>query len=195
VFNLPNLHDYRINIIGIDPGTTNIGYCCISLNGYTNEVISTYAKTFRGDKLRQYNNNIEHIYGARMARLMAHKQNLINVFNEDMPSIIACESPFFHGARPTAYGPLVEVVQVIKESVLEYNNRIPLTMIEPRLAKKDIGAGLKKEDMREAIIIKKDFFNITDEYISTLDEHSIDACSIAHSVYLKFFNLNERRKK
>lgn len=184
---LPNLKNMILNIVGLDPGTNNLGYCCMSLNAYTNDIVNTVAYTFKGDRLPYYDKNIEMIYGAKTARLRAHKQNLISFFKKDQPTVIACESAFFSSFRPSAYGPLVETVRIITEATIEYDNRTPLMLIEPRLAKKNMQTiSVSKEAMKEAVISNIELFKVNEQDVRNWDEHSYDACGIAYSAYLKY---------
>lgn len=188
MFTLPkNLINEKINIIGIDPGSSNLGYCCLSVNALTNEIISTKAKTLKADSLSEYNINTANIFSPRFARLLGLKKVLSKLFLEDNPSVIACEGAFFNPRRPNAFEALVEVILTIKFAVIRFDNRIPLTKIEPRLAKKNMQTnGLEKDDMKQALIFKKNIFKLSEDEINSYDEHSVDACSIAYSAYLLF---------
>lgn len=171
-------------VLGIDPGSQFLGVAVIEYDITTGAIISSSSQTFQADKLEHKAKWVITLHGDRIARILAHKRNLIEVFNEYQPVRIACESPFYNPRRPNAYGALMEVLSAIRMAVIEWSQWVGLDLIDPPTVKKAIGAGgaAKKEEMMVKMLLKSDELKHSKE-ISSLDEHSIDALAVAYHCY------------
>lgn len=174
------------NIIGIDPGSETLGLAIIEFDIDTLNIVSSQAKTFVGSKMYSQDNWLSNIHSPRVARISCHKQNLIDIFRNIDPIQIACESPFYNPRRPNAYGVLVEVLTMVREAVIEYDNWKNLYLIDPPTVKKSIGApgNADKIKMMECMINLSGLNFIDPAGVQCLDEHSIDALAVAYCRYL-----------
>jgi Holliday junction resolvasome RuvABC endonuclease subunit len=173
------------NIIGIDPGSENIGVACIEFDINTLAIVNTQAFTITGSKLMVKDSWLIETHGERIARIKALKERLIEIFCEVNPLMIACETPFFNPRRPNAFAVLVEVLLAIKEAVRDFDFWKVVYSIDPPTVKKSVYApgNADKVKMKESIMALPDIKfkgNIT---LDKLDEHSIDAIAVAYCRY------------
>lgn len=181
----PQEHE-SIVIVGIDPGTDSLGFSIIECHP-SGEILSTNAFTFRGKKIEGYDKNLEKVHTARMARLFSHRQNLIKLFHDFKPNIVASETPYFNPRTPGAYGPLVETLWCIREALWSYKQTLSLVEVEPRVVKQaiDVKKVKGKDYMREGLTVFKDILKLSEQQISEMSEHAVDATAVAYAAYLK----------
>src|ERR1022692_310682 len=108
--------DY-FNLIGIDPGTHNLGVAIMSVDIRTSVIVSTTAFTLVANKMLPKDSWVAETHGDRYARIVILEQGLYNIFVEYQPLQICSESPFFNMLRPQAYGALVEILSAIRRAV------------------------------------------------------------------------------
>lgn len=169
-------------IIGIDPGSEMLGVSCLTIDVRTLDIINTQACTFTGSKLNM-NLWMEQIHSTRFSRIAAHKENLKHIFQICQPVAIVCESPFYNPRRPNAYGVLVETLDAIRHSVWEYDQCIPLDLIDPPTVKRAVGGkgNADKIEMKRLVLSLPDL-NFTGTIpLECVDEHAIDAIAVAYS--------------
>ena len=172
-------------IVGIDPGSTNLGVGVLVIDLDTYQIVSTKAYTIHADKSDLFK-EVAETHSDKFRRLKALEEHLLDAFNCYLPFLVASEAPFYNRFRPNAYGVLVEVISVIQNALWRYSEKIPLVTIDPPTVKKGIGA-LKqkgKDPMREAMS-KMTNLNI-EQPLDDLDEHSIDAIAVAYSAYKQY---------
>lgn len=176
------------NIVGIDPGSETLGLSIITFDIDTFKIVSSQAKTYYGSKMFHEDNWMSNLHGARTTRIYHHKQNLINLLHQIDPLQIACESPFYNPRRPNAYGVLVEVLTMIRQSVMEYDPWKFLYLIDPPTVKKSVGApGNADKDRMFSALCNLNDLNLINP-IDTLDEHSVDALAVAYCRLKMFSN-------
>lgn len=187
MFQLPDLTQETIRLVGIDPGTDNLGLAVLTIDPKTYEIIETTAATYRGGRLEHYDVRVSAIQGDRLARLLAHRCNLVERFAEIKPTMVASEAPFYNRLRPNAYGPLVESLWVIKEAVWSYDGTMALREIDPPTVKKGVMAKeLKgKEPMKDALKALHQELRLSEAQIDAMDEHSVDAVAVAYTLYMQ----------
>ncbi len=100
--------------------------------------------------------------------------------------IVASESPFFNTRRPNAFAALLEVLTMIRDSVIEYNPYQPLIGIDPPTVKKAVGApgNADKTGVLSALFGISNSLKLDKKYIDQLDEHSVDAVAVAYCAYV-----------
>lgn len=176
------------NIVGIDPGSETLGLSVIEIDIDTLQIVKSSACTFVGSKMFDDSSWLATSHSNRVARIAAHKQNLVYQLRKIDPICIACESPFYNPRRPNAYGVLVEVLTMIRDAVIEYDVWKTLYLIDPPTVKKSVGAAgnADKIKMLEAVINLKSLNLNCDP--SSLDEHSIDALAVAYCRYRQLTN-------
>jgi Holliday junction resolvasome RuvABC endonuclease subunit len=177
-------------IIGIDPGSTTLGFSVLEYDARTLKIIRTYAYTFNADKMNL--SDLDALtHSERYARIYALQEALYDAFLVLKPNFVISESPFMAMRRPQAYGALVEVVFAIRSALRKYDPNLSLDLIDPPSAKKAVGAAgnAKKDQVMLALrkILHQVNFDVefSDALFTDLDEHSVDALAIAYSRWLK----------
>ena len=183
----PNTRSWEINLMAIDPGSSNLGIAIYRIGLATGEILDSHAFTLQAKDSNYYSKDYSNRYNDKFARLQALESELFSVFDYYRPTIVVCESPFFNSFTPNAYAILSELVNLIQHTLLQFNNHIPFYKVDPPTAKKAVGAkgNAKKEDMVIAIDKIKHTLKLTTA-IETLDEHSIDALAIGYYGYLNY---------
>lgn len=187
---LPKQSSGIFNIVGIDPGTDTLGYAKIAVSVPDLNIVNTEAFTLSGSKLMNDETWIESLHGARLMRLRALESKLIRLLRSDLPLVVAAEAPFYSRRQPTAYGPLIETISMLRNAVMRFDRWTPLTFNEPRVIKQAVGVvgkipkGKAKEVVRDRVLVLKELKYCGNIPIHRLDEHSIDAIAIAYAQLL-----------
>lgn len=184
---IPTTGDDIVCIIGIDPGSETLGVGIIHFNVNTLKIVKTQAKTYTGSKLSGMEWMAE-AHGDRMQRIYRHSNNLINIFNEYNPIIVAAESAFINIRRPAAYGALTEVFFMIRNAVICYDPWCPFYNVEPSNTKRAVGApgNADKTVVKEHLLKIDEVCSVCETPIELLDEHSIDSLCVAYFQFLKY---------
>lgn len=178
--------DKVANIIGIDPGSQTLGLSVLSFDVTSMQIVQTQAQTFQGDRLPYFDEHVAKVHGERLARIYAHRQNLLNILLHYRPVSVACESPFFNARRPNAFAALLEVMNEVRNAVIQYNPYMQLITIDPPTVKKAVGAAgnADKVGVLAALIKKQDELRFTEISVpGLLDEHSVDATAVSYCRY------------
>ena len=172
-------------IIGIDPGSTNLGLGLITFDLCTGIIQSTDAYTIRADRSDYYKSVLDY-HSDKTRRLLVIEEMLLEAFNQYQPLLVASESPFYNRFRPNAYGVLVETICSIRNALMKYNDRLSLISVYPPSVKKAVGTTklVGKDPVRDSITL------LTELHIQTplkeLDEHAVDAIAVAYSAYKQY---------
>lgn len=176
----------RYRIAGIDPGTDTLGASMLEVDLATRDILILEAQTFQGDKLGRNYGNVAAYHGDRIARLIAHEDNLYGYFMYGQPHSIICESPFL-GRFPQAFAALTECISHIRRAVMRYDTFMPLLQVDPPTVKLAVGVkgkGTTKDDVKKGLLAKiavEGIQNPNDIDIGELDEHSVDAIVVAYT--------------
>jgi hypothetical protein len=175
---------YRI--VGIDPGTDTLGASVLDVDLATREVLLLESNTFEGARLAQNYSNVAAVHGDRLARLIAHEDNLYGYFVYLQPHSVIAESPFLR-KFPQAFAALTECISHIRRAVLRYDPFMPFLQIDPPTVK--LAAGVKhkgstKDDVKrglQQLIANGSILNPNAIDIEALDEHSVDSIMVAYT--------------
>lgn len=177
-------------IIGIDPGSTTLGFSVLEYDARTLKIIRTYAYTFNAGKMKLNLQDIEN-HSERYARIYEIMEALYEAFCELKPNLVISESPFMRMKQPSAYGALVEVVFAIRSALRKYDPLMSLDLIDPPSAKNAVGASgnAKKEQVKDAVekLLPALLFDEQESgcVFDELDEHSVDGLAIVYSRWKK----------
>ena len=177
-------------IVGIDPGSTTLGFSILEYDLHSFEIVRTYARTFNAGKMKLSELDIAN-HSERYARIYELMDAIYDAFVELQPNFVISESPFMAMRRPQAYGALVEVVFAIRSALRKYDPTMNLDLIDPPRAKNAVGAAgnAKKEQVHAALkeLLPTLHFDETrsSESFDELDEHSVDGLAIAYSRWKK----------
>lgn len=189
MLNIPQGSPNVFKIIGIDPGTTNLGLAVISVDTETLQILETRAQTFNANHLVSKDSWNSEIHSDRFDRILSLKVSLMNSFILHQPSIVCVESPFFGRSHPNAFQALTEVLTAIRDVLYEYDPWRELVLVSPSEAKQALLAkgNATKDIMKEKLILLSNELKLNVD-VNTLDEHSIDAVAIAYYAYTQSKN-------
>lgn len=178
------------NIVGIDPGTTNLGLSVLSFDVLSFEIVRTEAITLCASKLPTYSKQLSLSHGDKFARIRALCDSFYNVILHYDPLSIVSESPFYNPRRPNAYGSLVEIVTNLQATLFKFNTDKPIYFIDPSSIKNAVGAsgGAGKDPVRAGVVKLQDKISLSIELTTELDEHSIDSIAAAYAFYKRKIN-------
>lgn len=188
---IPNDSLCEFSIIGLDPGSNAFGIAVINVNVETTKIVASDAWTVFAERLAGKNNWVEEIHGGRPSRILAIEENLISVFRQYNPIIIASESPFINSAFPAAGIALTEVLACIRRAVMVYDSWKTLHLIPPSSVKNGVGAGggVNKVSVRDKVLELSELKYSGVIKLEDLDEHSIDALSVAYTKYKQLLEI------
>jgi Holliday junction resolvasome RuvABC endonuclease subunit len=182
-----------ISVVGIDPGTTTLGTSVLWIDLNTMRIVSSFAKTFRGDRLQDGESWLGFLHGDRFSRIAAIEGALLDLFQRVRPFMIVSEAPFISMRQPQAYGALTEVMCGIMNAMLAYDPWKPLYRVDPPTVKKKVGApgNADKNAVKQALLRLPDLNYQGETPLAMLDEHSVDALAVAYGkwrAYLEEMN-------
>lgn len=175
---------FRVRIIGIDPGSTELGLCILDFDIRTMKVLLVKPFTVYVDKLSQ-NESIAATRGNRVARLDALRKTLCAVFTEHRPDIVVSEAPFYNPRMPGAFAPLVETMDTIGRAVGDYDPVIRLATLAPSIVKKGVesAAGSNDKGLVRDALQKIPELGLTAQIVSRLSTHATDAAAVAYTKF------------
>ena len=182
---LPNDPNDIATVIGIDPGSTNMGVSVLFISISTLRIVSSIAWTLNASRLSNDDSWLALLHGDRYNRIRVLEENLLQIFNYYKPVAIAAESAFINVRFPGAVMALVEVSTGIRSAVARYDVWKKLYMVSPSVAKNAVSAGgaATKTTMKEKILNLTELNYNGDVPLHLLDEHSIDALAIGFYMY------------
>lgn len=176
-----------IAIVGIDPGSFNMGVAVILFNIETLEIVSTQAWTLSGVKLGREERWTTELHGELEGRIAGMGNTLLEILRHFQPLLVASEAPFISKKFPQAGLVLTRVVSAIRLAVMQYDVWKSLDIIDPPSVKNAVGAAgnAPKEVMKEKVLqLPINYIGKTP--LQELDEHSIDAIAVAYGRLMKW---------
>lgn len=178
--------DLSLRIMGIDPGTENLGMSLGVCDFITPNFNIIDATTF--DIKTIIHKSTPYLVEFQSRNIALHNAiyNLVYQMVGDLqPDLVICESPYMDKRFPLSYMLLSLCCLAIEKAVRDYSIFIPFELVDPATAKMGVGAkgnSGNKELMREAVLNNKLITGSMD--LNQLDEHSIDAIAIAACGFL-----------
>lgn len=178
-----------MKLIAIDPGSEYCGITKILVDDkYNIQMIEPITIKTNSIELEEADIRSK-IHGKRYGRLAKLEYLFEEIVRSFSPNVIVCEMAFYHKLHPTAYGPLVETIFVLRNISMTINPSIPFIGYAPRMIKKMFTgkSNACKEEVREAVISNSELINLISDNIHKLSEHAIDsiAVGVAHLKVLK----------
>lgn len=178
-------------ILGIDPGTTTVGFCVMHIDPITVERTGFEAFTINANKPcggRFTNEDLLDSHSDLFVRLQEIRFRFTNILEHYKPVQVATELPFFNRLHPTAFAPLIQVLTTLEDALYQWNPHRSLYRIENTTAKaliyptskearKEIQAIAGSKFRILACLAQHPDFQWFDH--NAYDEHSIDAILIA----------------
>lgn len=187
----PTPHPDRLSVVGFDPGSTTLGIAAIEFDCQSLAITGVQASTYHGERLPSQN-SWGVLHGDRHQRIWAHRDNAARVLRLVRPHGVACEAPYYSKRSPNAFGPLMEVVEMLRGVTADYDDWLEFTLLESTVAKKAVGAKIdrkakdKKTPVKLACLALPELNLPGGQDLSECDEHSIDALAVAYALYLTF---------
>jgi len=183
MLHLPEQSPRTAVIVGIDPGSDKLGFCTITFDIETMQIVKTTARTLVGSKLMPSHSWAAELHGDRLVRIVALKEAIIELLREANPIQITIESPFYNSKRPMAFQALVQVLTALTEAVIEYDVWKTPFLIDPPTVKKAVGAAgnADKFKVRDSVLALPNLFFEGPVPLEEIDEHSIDAIAVAYA--------------
>lgn len=167
-----------ICIMGIDPGSRNLGVAIMEIDIDTLEIIDIIPIPISLNKYLINNYKTSHLY-SRLTVLRREFEDIIDTFN---PIAVAVESGFINPKMPGAVIPLANVLAIMTNVILENDTDTMIIEYPPSIIKKTIGANPvgNKSPVLEAISNNEEIKEIVD--IDLLTEHNVDSIAIAYTL-------------
>ena len=179
------------NILGIDPGITNMGLASTTVNAETRlfENIST-SNISLGDIHIDNRLDVNFTHGERFSKLLAFQEWFRIFLLDTKPDMVVIEESFFNPGRPVAFRSLVEVMQMIRMVVVNYNIHLPVITFSPMEIKKvTINTLYRKTTTDKASILEalssvNNILMSTEDSLNNKTEHELDAIAAVYT-YLR----------
>lgn len=174
---------YTYKILAIDPGTHSTGLAIFDMDCSTGSILSIEALTLYSNHLPNNTGLDPELVPERIINHYKLKFAVMYYLNLIKPVAVAYETPFYNRFRPTAYGPLMELMATIRSGIFDYNPNLPFVTVEPLLVKKAVGTRSQKGKLsvKQAVLLVEDIMSVLKNNIDTLDEHAIDAIAVGYA--------------
>lgn len=176
----------HIRILALDPGTVTLGSAIIDVDGRNYDFKIIYGHTFDTTQSVKLFDNLPSVRPSRDARLIAHRQNLLELFLQTQPDIIVTETPFARRGKMSAYDALLEFQGMLRCVLYSYCRSMSLKRITPTVAKNALGVShikTSKDDVQKAVMSKLSEHVIDGVDLSLFDEHTIDSIAVGYAYY------------
>lgn len=176
-------------VVGIDPGTHDLGFCRLSLDMVTRDVVKVYSRNITPRD--EYDKLYYHTYGTYQSLSMEERIAMINVtLKKELlavkPDYMLTESAFFRKKTPMTYKSLVPQLARIDGLISELYGRVPIIRIAPTESKRIMKCeDTSKESMKKALRVSG-IMKYSDVDIDRLTEHEIDSIGIAYCGVLSY---------
>lgn len=176
-----------VSIVGLDPGSFNLGVAVILFNVETLQIVSTEAWTLSGIKLAREYPWYTNIHGELDGRIYAMQESFSKTLAYYQPLLVASEAPFISKKFPQAGLVLTRVVSAVRQAVMRYDMWKSLDIVDPPTVKMAVGApgNAPKEVVKEKVLQIPDLHYNGTVPLHLLDEHSIDAIAVAYGRFRK----------
>ena len=174
-----------IRIVGIDPGTSTLGFSVLDVNLDTRLVEVVFVKTLKSTKEVDLDHILTVNHGNRMVKIDFLYNAIYRLLWQFHPHMLIAEAPFM-GRFAASYAALVEVRKGIIQAAADYNPGMFFETIEPLNVKAAVGVRLDKKTRKDKMAVKKAIATIPNLTwangfsLDPLDEHSVDAIGVGY---------------
>lgn len=179
----------RLRVLGIDPGSRNLGYGVVDLDLDNSDVVQpcTYIEHMDSllvDQVYKTKMDIRYLYSDRHQRLKACGDFVYSLCQNFKPDLVVIEDAYLDRRKPQSYRSLSEGIVFIEEAVMRYDETLPFLIISASTAKSLVGAKTFKGcDQKKVVVdaIVADINIIKPKNFLSKTEHAIDAVALAQS--------------
>jgi Holliday junction resolvasome RuvABC endonuclease subunit len=174
--------------LSIDPGTNYLGVSRYVLKWPTTQIEAVYATTYRVDHL-EHDYVDETSYTERFGKIAKLQKVFDDLLKQFDPIVVISEAPFYNRLRPSAFAPLVELIQTLRWTNFLHNPYVGFHTVEPIVVKKSLGANYlaDKLQMRQALADHQVLNPLMKNCVDQLDEHAIDAIAVGWAYYSWYY--------
>ena len=168
-------------IMGIDPGSRNLGIAIFYINMYTLEIIEIIPIPISLNKYFVYSNNRSSL----TSRLFYLRQEFKEILEAYNPVAIAIESGFINPRMPGAVIPLASAITIMSSVIMKLDMDISIIDYPPSIIKKAVGANPlgNKSPVFNALSRNKEIKSIVN--LDLLTEHCVDSIAIAYTMLIE----------
>ena len=169
------------NIMGIDPGSRNVGVSIFNLN---NDLSINHIKTYNLNIDIENDNGLHENILDRTKKLSTIIKMIYAIYT---PAMVAMESSFINTSRMGAVIPLTKSIHTIESTLYEIDSYVKILSIPPGVIKKIFGSKqIGKDAVSKALDANIELVaKVLDR--KKITEHEIDAIAIAYTLleYIK----------
>ena len=173
-------------MIAIDPGSNITGVSRFDIDVRNKKILSI--RTWRIDVNRLKNDTglAEEMFSERMIRYYKLRNEFIRILHRENPHYVAYEGPFMNKLQPSAYGPLVSVMTILQDALVQYCPGNPFYITQPQQVKKAVGVAGKKgkgviKEAIEKIPELMEALKAGQTKLDELDDNAIDSIAVGYS--------------
>lgn len=173
-------------MIAIDPGSNITGVSRFDLDVRNKKILSIRTWRIDVNKLKNDTGLPEEMFSERMIRYYKLRNEFIRILHRENPHYVAYEGPFMNKLQPSAYGPLVSVMTILQDALVQYCPGNPFYITQPQQVKKAVGvAGKKGKGVIKKAIEKipelMEALKAGQTKLDELDDNAIDSIAVGYS--------------
>ena len=173
-------------MIAIDPGSNITGVSRFDIDVRNKKILSIRTWRIDVNKLKNDSGLPEEMFSERMIRYYKLRNEFIRILHRENPHYVAYEGPFMNKLQPSAYGPLVSVMTILQDALVQYCPGNPFYITQPQQVKKAVGVAGKKgkgviKEAIEKIPELMEALKAGQTKLDELDDNAIDSIAVGYS--------------
>ena len=173
-------------MIAIDPGSNITGVSRFDIDVRNKKILSIHTWRIDVNKLKNDTGLPEEMFSERMIRYYKLRNEFIRILHRENPHYVAYEGPFMNKLQPSAYGPLVSVMTILQDALVQYCPGNPFYITQPQQVKKAVGVAGKKgkgviKEAIEKIPELMEALKAGQTKLDELDDNAIDSIAVGYS--------------
>lgn len=176
-----------VHVMGIDPGTVNLGVAILGYDRDTGDVVSVFSRNINAYKLHRsepyHPLNRDQLNAKIRTKLMTDQLDRIVDLRD--PDYLAIEAPFASMGRVSTFSVLTIHFNALLD--MGYNNRLDTYTYPPTTVKKTFNCAGKKGKwvMREALGDIDELYSVLEKPLDSMSEHEVDAVAVCYTALLR----------
>ena len=173
-------------MIAIDPGSNITGVSRFDIDVRNKKILSIRTWRIDVNKLKNDTGLPEEMFSERMIRYYKLRNEFIRILHRENPHYVAYEGPFMNKLQPSAYGPVVSVMTILQDALVQYCPGNPFYITQPQQVKKAVGVAGKKgkgviKEAIEKIPELMEALKAGQTKLDELDDNAIDSIAVGYS--------------
>lgn len=173
-----------MTLCGIDGGTDRLGLATLYVDPVRLTPLLLQSTTLVASQQPRCPHHVS-VWGDRRARIEVLSSLVSAHFDSVEADLVGMEDAFFNPRRPSAYAPLIEVIDAMKTCAYRNRPDRPLFLIDAPAVKNAVGApgNAAKEQVKDRLMSHPEIRPILDVAAMNWDEHSVDAAAVVWALY------------